>query len=136
LKISLVLPHNTDDLFLQISTKSLEETIGVEALEGNPLVEDQDMELAPLIMCGRDHKKMMAMHDFNNDIWVALILILLGFMQLNCITWLFLFNLVVRGHISKFVIYDFMELIMFCLCVFKYLVMVQMNITVLGSYCF
>jgi hypothetical protein len=46
LKLSLVLPQTTDDLFFQVSTQTLEETIGVEALVDNPLVEGQDMVLA------------------------------------------------------------------------------------------
>jgi hypothetical protein len=56
LKISLVLPQTINDLFLQVSTRALEETIGVEALVDNPLVEGQDMVLTLPIMCGSDHK--------------------------------------------------------------------------------
>jgi hypothetical protein len=40
LKLLLVLPHTTDDLFIQVPAQALEVETGVEALENNPLVGD------------------------------------------------------------------------------------------------
>jgi hypothetical protein len=54
LKLSLILPQTTDDLFLQVLVQVLEGVAGVESLEDSPLVEDQNMVLAPLQMFGKD----------------------------------------------------------------------------------
>jgi hypothetical protein len=54
LKLSLILPQTTDDLFLQVLVQVLEGVARVESLEDSPLVEDQNMVLAPLQMFGKD----------------------------------------------------------------------------------
>jgi hypothetical protein len=52
LKLSLVLPQTTDDLFNQVPIQALEVTSGAEVMVDTPLVEDQVLVLTLPTMCG------------------------------------------------------------------------------------